>query len=528
MISRIQTICWRKLCWRKLCRLLPAVLFFVQLSSFAQGTNASAGQGAWCDQIVYVLIPEKFCDGDPANNFMREQYHLPNPKYHGGFLGGDLAGIHQQMAYLKNLGVTAVLLYPVLKNDRKDFLTYLPTGYRVSDYHSVDPNFGTDTELTQVINDLHDPKSGPRLNVILDLPFAMVGLEHPWYMNAAAYRDHFRKWNAAVPSENIASQPMTLAGEPVDNNYAMPILNHTNGMETQSGTYRDLRDGILFWLADHYDFDGFRYDSAQNIMPEFWRHALGDFHQRYDASRPGFFHVGEVALDRLRSWQQPPGRYLSHDGQTLMDGIYDFGVIVKIQEVFAAGADARSLVREMNNHSDVDHPERMIASVDLYEDPTFLKRVPDTHARERLRLALTFLLTINRVPFIYSGNELGMDYSLPGELFRRQAQNQTNLDFFKTLVQLRREHPAFRDGKLKWLESSPKLLCYLRQDRNGTFIVALNLDDQPQTLTLPPDAIGKNFQSAKSVLPPEEPGTLTAQGLELKLNPWGARVIRLE
>ena len=60
---------------------------------------------AWSDQTVYVLIPHKFHDGDPANNHMRARYKLPTPAYEGGFLGGDIAGIRQKVGNLKGLGV---------------------------------------------------------------------------------------------------------------------------------------------------------------------------------------------------------------------------------------------------------------------------------------------------------------------------------------------------------------------------------------------------------------------------------------
>src|SRR4029079_3809428 len=88
-------------------------------------TQLADSGAAWRDQIVYVLIPHKFQDGDPSNNRMRDRYDLPNPHYEGGFLGGDLAGIRQRMSYLKSLGVSSVLLYPILSNDENPFFKYL-------------------------------------------------------------------------------------------------------------------------------------------------------------------------------------------------------------------------------------------------------------------------------------------------------------------------------------------------------------------------------------------------------------------
>jgi hypothetical protein len=113
----------------------------------------------WPNEIVYVLIPSRFKDGDPSNNCMCQRYHLPDSKYDGGFLGGDIAGIRQKVPYLKGLGVTAVLLYPMFENDEGAFpgrnKGYLATGYRVRNYSAIDRNFGTEAEFKSMIDELH-------------------------------------------------------------------------------------------------------------------------------------------------------------------------------------------------------------------------------------------------------------------------------------------------------------------------------------------------------------------------------------
>src|SRR4029453_9595365 len=91
---------------------------------------ARADSPVWLDQIIYVLIPLKFHDGNTSNNIMKNQYQLPNPSYQGGYLGGDIAGIRQQVGYLKGLGINSILFYPMMKNDAKPFFQYLAGGYR--------------------------------------------------------------------------------------------------------------------------------------------------------------------------------------------------------------------------------------------------------------------------------------------------------------------------------------------------------------------------------------------------------------
>ena len=101
----------------------------------------------WEDEVVYVVIIEKFCDGDPSNNFMRDRFIKDRARYEGGFWGGDLKGVIDKLDDLADLGVTAILLYPVVQNDENPVGKFLPTGYRPKDYEHVDRNFGDDATL---------------------------------------------------------------------------------------------------------------------------------------------------------------------------------------------------------------------------------------------------------------------------------------------------------------------------------------------------------------------------------------------
>jgi 1,4-alpha-glucan branching enzyme len=107
----------------------------------AQETSAAA-QWEWRDEIVYVVIVHKFYNGDAANDVMPRRYGKDKARYEGGFWGGDLAGVIQKLDYIQSLGVTAILLYPVMANDTEPFGKYLATGYRPRDYYRVDENFG--------------------------------------------------------------------------------------------------------------------------------------------------------------------------------------------------------------------------------------------------------------------------------------------------------------------------------------------------------------------------------------------------
>jgi glycosidase len=489
----------------------------------------------WSDQVVYVLIPGKFVDGDPSNDYMKNEYHLPNPNYEGGYLGGDIAGIEQRMRYLKSLGASSVLLYPMLANDTKPLLKYLAGGYRVRNYQLVDPNLGTNAQFSTLLEDFHSTANGPRMNAVLDLPIAMTGLEHPWSAHASVYPWAYRPWNPVV-SENVSTEPMDMPYGQVDNNYGMPIVNHMDGLDIDSGVYEHLRDKVVFWLVDHFAIDGFRYDSAQNAYAQFWNQLMTDFRARYGSTKPGFFQVAEdFVLSPKKSWQIWPDEFVDAHvsngiGPIQMDGTYDFGLIDAIQHVFAKGGDVQAIVDDVNfGGIAFEHPERMIASVDNYENPTFLSQVTGGEAKRKLYLAEAFLLTINRVPFIYSGNEMAIDYSLPGQLFAQG--DPVFLGRFRQLTGIRAGSPSLRAGSLRWLDASTHVLSFDRSTGGQHVVVVLNDQSATQPFTVHLGAYGIPCSSAANLLRPgdptlrlNDPGTAGAS-LTMQLAPFEPKIV---
>ncbi len=106
------------------------------------GASASADHRRWEDEVVYVVITQKFDNANPANDVMARRYRKDRDKYEGGFWGGDLQGVTRRLDDLADLGVTTLLIYPVMKNDERPAGKFLATGYRPIDLFRVDENFG--------------------------------------------------------------------------------------------------------------------------------------------------------------------------------------------------------------------------------------------------------------------------------------------------------------------------------------------------------------------------------------------------
>ncbi len=97
-------------------------------------------QGFDRSDVIYLLMPDRFANGNPANDSipgMREQTHRSNPN---GRHGGDIQGIADHLGYIRDLGATAIWVNPLLENNMPAFSYH---GYAITDFYKIDPHFGT-------------------------------------------------------------------------------------------------------------------------------------------------------------------------------------------------------------------------------------------------------------------------------------------------------------------------------------------------------------------------------------------------
>ena len=141
-------------------------------------------QGVTTDDVIYLIMPDRFADGDPSNNNPAgsppEANDRANPR---GWHGGDFRGITRRLPYLKELGVTAVWLTPWYDNwngvntcDKPWCPNTYYHGYHAVDYYAVEDRFGTMETLREMVEKAH----ALGLKVIQDQVANHVGAQHPW------------------------------------------------------------------------------------------------------------------------------------------------------------------------------------------------------------------------------------------------------------------------------------------------------------------------------------------------------------
>ncbi len=394
----------------------------------------------WRDEIVYVVIIEKFSDGDPTNNFMKDRFFKDRGRYEGGFWGGDLKGVIDQLDDLADLGVTTILLYPVMQNDERPVGKYLPTGYRPKDYERVDANFGDIPTLRSLVDAAH--RRGMR--VILDMPITLPGFEHPFL---------------ADPSKKDWFGPPTEYGVP--------------RWKVENPEVADYLIGVSKRWKERSGCDGFRIDSAHRQPVAFWKRFVAEL--KAAPPRKAFVILPELAIH-----PREIGKVVTEAG---FDGAYDFSVL-RVREVLGKGEDVGRLsfiAREAGQF--YPSPPSMLAPIDNYED-AFVSIAKEPKAA-RTGLALTYLLTIDRVPLLYAGNELGIAFRDVGGAFPADRRGSPFLKEVKALIALRRREPTLRRGAFREIVARDSLYAFLRTSGEDRILVILNGSGRAREFAMP-------------------------------------------
>ena len=412
---------------------------------------------------------------------------------------GDLKGLTAKLDYLNDgdstthtdLGVTALWLMPIMQSPSYH-------GYDVSDYRTVESDYGTNADFQTFIQEAH--KRG--IKVIIDLVMNHTSDQNPWFVQSAAsigssYRNWYR-WSATNPggswnSKNGAYYYAVFGS-------GMPDLNYA-----EANVKAEMFDIARYWLQDMHA-DGFRLDAVKYIfetatqtedLPEtiqFWK----DFRISYKSVNPDAFAVGEAwtSTDIAK-------KYVENNG---LDYCFEFNM-------------ASALVNAANNGNAAalrSAVENAMSSYPYLQFGTFLtnhdqERVMSTLGNNvpKAKLAAQLLLSFPGIPFIYYGEEIGTLGPKPDENIRTPMQwNSTanagfttgtpwrapQLDFatkniaaqqsdtsslwttYNKMIQLRTSEPALRRGNYQTISSNASsAFVFMRQCANETIFVASNL-----------------------------------------------------
>jgi len=134
--------------------------------------------------VMYLVMIDRFADGDPSNNDPAQSRGIYDRKNKFYYHGGDLQGVIDRLPYLNELGVTAIWLTPWYDNyDRLNQIELKEDkpstgfhGYNPQDFYVVEEHFGTQAKLRELVDTAH--RLG--MKIIQDQVMNHTGPYHPW------------------------------------------------------------------------------------------------------------------------------------------------------------------------------------------------------------------------------------------------------------------------------------------------------------------------------------------------------------
>lgn len=459
-------------------------------------------QGFTPDDVIYLLMPDRFANGNPSNDSPPALGRPADRNAVGAYHGGDLRGVREHLPYLKDLGVTGIWMTPAYKNSNLDGTPY--HGYHTVDFYDAEPRFGS----MQDFRDLVDASHAAGIKVVQDQVANHSGPRHPWvadpptptwfnYLDRRPRpRNNFDIAGLADPYARPKRRDLPLRGWFAG---SLPDFNQDDPLMTDY-----LIQNALWWIG-MTGVDAIRQDTYPYVDRPFWE----KWQTAIDRQYPGFVVVGEITAPTPASLSYFEGGMRRNGVDTRLPSMLDFPLEGATRQVFAQGQPMTKLVEVLGQDSLYQHPERMVAFAGNHDGPRMLT-VSDGNVA-RLLMAQTFLLTTRRVVHLYYGDEIGMgkgtdrtDRSIradfpggfPGDPVNsftsagRSGDAALVFDRMRELLHFRQDHPALRRGSLTQLLVNADQYAYLRTSPEEYVLVVLNRAGSAKPLEIDVDDLG--------------------------------------
>jgi glycosidase len=459
-------------------------------------------QGFSPDDVIYLVMPDRFADGDPSNDDPAVSKGLldrSKPRY---YHGGDLQGIVDHLPYLKRLGITALWLTPWYDNvnhlNTKETYDGQPItdyhGYGAVDFYGIEEHFGTMDKLRELVESAH--KVG--IKIIQDEVANHSGPYHPWvedsptptwYNGTAANHlaNTWQTWTLADPYSPEQMRRETLEG------WFINILPDLNQHDPETARY--IVQNTLWW-AGMTGLDGIRQDTWLYVPRDFWRDWMAAIKREYPAMNVvGEVFDGDPGLVAFFAGGRP-----QYDGvDTRVDSLFDFPTYFQLRQAFAQGKSIRAVANMLSHDRLYPDPNRLVTFLGLHDVGRFMGEPGATV--DGLKLAWTFLMTSRGIPMIYYGDEIGMKggndpdnrRDFPGgwpgdprnafEASGRTADEQAVFQHLQSLTAVRAANECLRRGRTENLLATDQQWAYARIGDPGTAVVVLNNDASPAQVT---------------------------------------------
>lgn len=456
----------------------------------------------WYDNaVIYQIYPLSFKDSNGD-----------------GF--GDIKGIIEKLDYLEWLGITAVWLTPIYPSPLKDF------GYDISDYNNIDSRFGTLEDFDELIKQAHLRN----IKIIVDFVTNHTSSEHPWFLESKSSKNNpKRDWyvwkdatEAGTPPNNwlaVSGGPAWNYDQPSGQYYLHQFLAEQPDLNWRNPQVREvMKEVMIFWI--NRGVDGFRIDAVS--------HMIEDAEFRNEPFDPASRLLSKPEYDNFLHLYSKNRPELNEVVAMFSEIAHAYKDIFIVSEVYLGPEDLLHFYRICPYHNQAPFNFNLVnlpwdaesyrAAIDVYEkilDPEDMRvyalgnhdlpRLASRIGKEHTRAAALLLLTLPGMPFIYYGEEIGMENSSISKENLRDTFTHENSGF--TRDQSRTPMQWSAGTQADFTTGTPWLPSTISPPIN----VASEKNDPASLLTL-----YKNLINAKLSLPELQGGSYVSFSTESK------------
>jgi len=455
-----------------------------------RATNTNRNLGFNSSDVIYLLMPDRFANGDPTNDNVKGMLETVNRSNPNGRHGGDLKGLSDRLDYIKSLGMTAVWLTPTFENDMTpQYGAY--HGYAATDLYAMDRRFGSNEEFNALVQKCHDMG----LKVIMDMIHNHVGDQH-WWMKDLPSKD----WVHDVNKYGMTNYRGAVQSDPYASNHDMDRL--VKGWFVPSMPDLDQRNPILatyliqnsIWWVEYSGVDGIRMDTYVYPYKEYLARWVKEVIDAY----PNFNIVGEAWVEEVAHeayWQMDAPKTDGHN--TNLPSLTDFQIMFALDP---------GLHENMGWREGLSRLYYAVSQDRLYADAMKNVIFLDNHDTERFftrmgqnadlfKMGYGFIMTTRGIPQVYYGTELMWPNDevqgdgrkrkdMPGgwaedtrSVFTREGrtpQEQAAFEYVQKLTNWRKTATAIHSGKLVHFIPENNTYVYFRYTENEAVMVVMN------------------------------------------------------
>lgn len=429
----------------------------------------------WDEEIIYMVMTDRFFDGDPNNNNPENIEGSFDKDHLEAYHGGDIRGIIEKVPYLKDLGVTTLWITPIVKNINTNMMAdkggkqYGYHGYWASDFTKIDPHLGTENDLKNLIDLLHE--NGIKLMVD-------VVINHSGY-----------------GTKNLGD----FAGMHREESGAGDVQSELAGLPDFLTEDKNVRDKIINWQVDWLrklktdkgnTIDYFRVDTVKHVDID----TMKDFKAAALKEKSDFKMIGE----NFGASVFKDGGYLD---PSMMDSLLDFE-FKELAKNFVSGKISETEAKLVKRNQAISEEREMGQFLSSHDENGFLKvRLSDDVGK--FLVASSLQLTAKGQPVIYYGEEIGQSGkkdNFDKGIFSEnrydfawdKIENNEILNHYKKMISIRNAFPEiFAKGDRENLYMDDNVSIFQRSYGDENIIVGLNTSDEAKDISFDYKTEGK-------------------------------------